>query len=232
MGRVVPSPEAYVASIGVAAVGCAGVCVAARKWPGPWVLGVARGLGVLLLATMVSRLVEPAMAGHWSAGSDLPLFICTATGWIAPAAFWLQVPLLYELTYFWGLAGGALALATPTVSAPFPQLAFMQYVVLHTGVVVAAFITVIALAVYPRPGAVRRVFMCTCLLTLLAAFVNIGSGGNYMYLRRPPSNATLLTALGPWPWYIVSSTAIALVVFWAMDAPFRHTATAPPLVRH
>jgi hypothetical integral membrane protein (TIGR02206 family) len=171
------------------------------------------------------------MEGDWSARSDLPLFICTVTGWIAPAAFFFQVPLLYELTYFWGLAGGVLALATPTVSGPFPELAFMQYVVLHTGVVAAAFITVLALSVHPRPGAVLRVFGCTCLLTLLAAFVDIVTGGNYMYLRHPPGNATLLQALGPWPWYVVSSTVIALLLFWAMDAPFRRTA-ATPLVRH
>jgi uncharacterized membrane protein YwaF len=67
-------------------------------------------------------------------------------------------------------------------------------------------------------------------LTVLAAFVDIATGGNYMYLRHPPSNGTLLKVLGPWPWYVVSSTGIALLLFWALDAPFRHTATRP-LVR-
>jgi uncharacterized membrane protein YwaF len=43
-----------------------------------------------------------------------------------------------------------------------------------------------------------------------------------MFLRHKPGEASLLDLLGPWPWYIASAALLALVLFWALDAPFRH----------
>lgn len=216
-----PSPVAYNVSLGIAAAGCAGFCVAARLRPGPWVLTAARSLGVLLAAEAASRLIAPAVQGRFSVHDDLPLFLCDLVAWIAPAAFWWQSPLLYELTYFWGLAGGIQGVLTPTVKAPFPRLGFMQYVVAHNGVVVAALITVIALRFVPRERAVSRMFVLACGYTALVGIVDATTGANYMYLRAPPPESTLLDVLGPWPWYVLSGAAIGLLLFVVLDLPFR-----------
>ena len=217
---VVQSPVAYTTSIGIAVVSCAAYCVAARLRPGPWVLAAARGLGVLMVAGAVSSLVSPVILGDWSVRADLPLYVCDVAVWVAAAAFWWQTPILYELTYFWGLAGATLAVATPTYSAPFPEVGFMQYAVVHLGLVMAAVITVVALKQWPRPGAVARVFVATCLLTVVAGIVDAITGANYQYLRHPPGEATLLQVLGPWPWYVLSATGVGLVLLMALNAPF------------
>jgi uncharacterized membrane protein YwaF len=46
------------------------------------------------------------------------------------------------------------------------------------------------------------------------------TGSNYMFLRRPPSEWTLLRLLGLWPWYLLSASAVALALFTLLDAPF------------
>ncbi|MBM3790173.1 MAG: TIGR02206 family membrane protein, partial [Acidobacteria bacterium] len=46
-------------------------------------------------------------------------------------------------------------------------------------------------------------------------------GWNYGYLRRPPSQPSLLDYLGPWPWYILSLELIALCIFILLTLPFR-----------
>jgi hypothetical integral membrane protein (TIGR02206 family) len=217
---VSPSPVAYYWSLISAALVCVGMCAAARRWPRRPVLIAARILAVVLLADVISRQVVPAVNGTWSVRSDLPLFPCDLVGWIAPFALWFQSPLLVEWTYFWGLAGGIQAVVTPTVTQRFPHLGFMQYVVLHDGVIVAAIVLVVAFRVVPRRGAVVRIGALTVVYTLLVGLVDLVTGGNYMYLRKPPGRSTLLADLGPWPWYVVGAAGIAFLSFALLDAPF------------
>jgi hypothetical integral membrane protein (TIGR02206 family) len=212
---------AYDWSLIGAAVVCAGLCAAARWRPGRSVLIACRILGVLLLADVISRQVVPAFDGTWSARSDLPLFPCDLVGWIAPFALWTLSPFLVEWTYFWGLAGGIQAVVTPTVTQRFPHLGFMQYVVLHNGVIVAALVLVVGFRLVPRHGAALRIALLTAFYTLVVGLVDFATGGNYMYLRKPPGRSTLLAALGPWPWYVFGAAGIAFLSFALLDAPFR-----------
>ena len=47
------------------------------------------------------------------------------------------------------------------------------------------------------------------------------TGGDYLFLRRPPLHPSLLDFMGPWPWYLVSAAALAIVLFALLQAPFR-----------
>ena len=57
-------------------------------------------------------------------------------------------------------------------------------------------------------------------MTVLAAIGTLASGGNYMFLRHPPRQDSLLDLMGPWPWYIPAAAALALALFWLLDRPF------------
>lgn len=186
----------------------------------------ARVLAVILLADVISRQVAPALAGTWSVRSDLPLFPCDLIGWVAPFALWSASPLAVEWTYFWGLSGGIQAVVTPTVTQRFPRLGFMQYVVLHNGVIIAALILVVGWRVTPRRGAMVRIGALTAVYTLLVGLVDLSTGGNYMYLRHPPGRSTVLADLGPWPWYVFGAAGIAMLSFAVLDAPFWHSRAA------
>jgi len=63
---------------------------------------------------------------------------------------------------------------------------------------------------------VWRVFAITLGFAAFVAVGNVLTGGNYMFLREKPNRASLLDVMGPWPWYIVSGTALGLVMFLAL----------------
>ena len=221
------SPVAYWSSAALAAIACAVACIAARRAPGTWTRWVAHGIGLVLAADAVSYSIGLAVAGTWSAKTSLPLALCDVAVLVAACACWWRVPLLVELTYFWGLAGTLQAVVTPDLNSGFPHLLFFQYVVGHLGIVVAALFLVVGMRISPRPGAVRRTFAITVGYSALVGIVDGVTGANYMFLRRPPGEWTLLRLLGPWPWYTLSAAAVALVLFTALDAPFRRRRAAP-----
>jgi len=215
------SPVAYWTSVIIGALACVALCLAARRHPGPWTVAVARVVGLVLAADAVSYSVGLAVSGTWSARTSLPLALCDMGVVVAAVACWWRVPLLVEITWFWGMAGTMQGVLTPDLDVGFPHLVFFQYVAGHLGIVTAALFLVVGMRIEPRRGAVLRVFAITAAYSLVVGIVDAATGADYMYFRKPPGEWTLLRLLGPWPWYILSEAVVALVVFTLLDLPFR-----------
>ncbi len=218
LGLVTPMP--YLGAVLLAVALGVALCVGARLKPGRWTLVAARLIALVLLADAISFVVTELWAGTWSPKTDLPFALCDIAILVAAAACWWQRPLLVELTYFWGLAGTLQAVVTPDLNAGFPHLVFFQYLLGHLGIVLAALYLVIGLRIAPRPGSVMTTFAITLAYTAFVGVVDALVGANYMFLRRPPGNWTLLRVLGPWPWYIASAAGVALALLVTLDLPF------------
>jgi hypothetical integral membrane protein (TIGR02206 family) len=217
----VSTPAPYWIAVALGAVICVSLCTACRRWPGPWVVWAGRTLALVLVADAVSFVIAPLGGGNWSVQASLPLTLCDAALFVAAVAcWWPQWLLAVELTYFWGLAGTLQAVATPDLTAGFPRLEFFEFVVGHLGVVIAALYLVVGLRLRPRRGSVPRVFAITVAYTAFVGWFDWLTGSNYMFLATLPRTASLLSLLGPWPWYIVSATGVAIVLFLVLDAPF------------
>ncbi len=216
----VVSATAYWTSVVVGLALCVGLCVVARRRPGLWTEVAIRIVGVGLAADAVTYTVAELRQGTWSAATSLPLALCNVAVLVAAVACWWHVPVLVELTWFWGMAGTLQGLLTPDLDVGFPHLVFFEYVVGHAGIVVAALFLVVGMHLWPRPGAVWRVLAISVAWTAVVGGADALTGGNYMFLRRRPGEWTLLSVLGPWPWYLLGATAVALVLFGLLDAPF------------
>ena len=78
----------------------------------------------------------------------------------------------------------------------------------------------------PRPGSW---LYASLLLNALAGFdfvVDRLLGANYMYLLRKPPIHSLLSVMGPWPWYILVADGFAAALFLVLGLPFRQRAAA------
>jgi hypothetical integral membrane protein (TIGR02206 family) len=197
------------------------LCLAARRAPGRWIDAVA---AIIALALVIAELSwQPyVLANHtWSAAASLPVQLCDVAGFVAAAALLWRQLLLVEVAWFWGLGGTLQAVLTPDLKDHFPSFPYLQFYVTHDLVILAAVFLVIGLALQPRPGAVRRIFLLTLGFAVLVGLLDLATGGNYMYLRQAPASGSLLNLMGPWPWYIAAGAVLTLVALAILDAPFR-----------
>jgi hypothetical integral membrane protein (TIGR02206 family) len=198
----------------------AALCAAARRAPGRWTGIVA---GIIAAVIVISELSwQPyVLTNHsWSAAFSLPVQLCDVGGFVAAAALVWRQALLVEVAYFWGLGGTLQALLTPDLHDHFPSFPYLQFYATHDLVVLAALFLVIGLGLQPRPGAVRRIFLLTLAFAAVIGLIDVVTGGNYMYLRQVPAQGSLLSLMGPWPWYVVLGALLALIVLTILNLPF------------
>ena len=213
----------HVAAVGVTALLCVALPVAARTRPGAWTRLLSRVLAVVVFAWFLAYHLVVALGGSYALDFDLPLHLTDAATMVAALALWTFRPLLFELTYFWGLTASLQAALTPGLGSDdsFPSFFYWHYFVTHYGVVFAAVFLAFGLGLTAHPRAVPRVLLATAAWAAVAAVGNQLTGGNYMFLAERPETPSLLDYMGPWPLYIVAAALLALALFALLDLPFR-----------
>jgi hypothetical integral membrane protein (TIGR02206 family) len=214
------SPE-HLLPVALLVVASAGLCTAARRAPGGWTGIAAVAIAVAIVVTELSWQPYVLANRTWSAAFSLPVQLCDVGGFVAAAALLWRQALLVEIAYFWGLGGTVQALLTPDLRDHFPSFPYFQFYATHDLVVLAALFLVIGLGLQPRAGAVRRVFVITLAFAAVVGLIDLTTGGNYLYLRQVPAQGSLLSMMGPWPWYIAVGALLTLIVLIVLDTPFR-----------
>jgi hypothetical integral membrane protein (TIGR02206 family) len=209
--------DPHLAALAVLAV-TAGLSVwAPRRYPGPWIVPAGRALALVILAGWAGEYVADVVLGTWTIRYSLPLQLTDAVSVVSIFALWTRRRLLVELVYFWSLTASLQALLTPDLAESFPSVYYFTYFTYHIGAVVAACFLVFGCRLYPRPGAVWRVYLATLAFAGIAGVADIITGGNYMYMAEKPAHNSLLSVMGPWPWYIASTVVLALVLLLGLD---------------
>jgi hypothetical integral membrane protein (TIGR02206 family) len=167
---------------------------------------------ILILAGLPWYIYRYTVLGwHWQYG--LPLELCDVTLWLAALALFTLRPWIFELAYYWGIAGASMAILTPSLHAPLLSVATIAYFVSHCGIVSGTLYLIWSRALRPRPGSPWRAFMGLNLFGIPIAIFDAVFRTNYFFLRAPPQSRSLLDYLGGWPWYIPAADGLALGLF-------------------
>lgn len=157
----------------------------------------------------------------------LPLQLSDLVIWLTIITLLTGSIRAFEVAYYAGLTTATMAVLTPDLWAPLASYPSIYFFLEHGGVIVALLTLVCGGMARPRPGSVWRALIATNLWAAAVGAFNAVFGTNYMYLCRKPAGASLLDYLGPWPWYIATSQAIAIALFWLLWLPFRRDPRVP-----
>lgn len=200
---------------------------ARRNRDARWIPLASRGLGAALLVSYLVFWLVDLLAGRITARSDLPLDLSDLVVFVAAYALWTGRPLAVELTYFWGLTATVQALLTPSLGEGFPHPRWWWFALAHGGVLIAAVFLTWGVGHVPRRGSVLRVTGISLAVAAAVGVADVVLDANYMFLRRPPAEASLLDLLGPWPVYLFGAAALAVALFSILDLPFRGRSRRP-----
>jgi hypothetical integral membrane protein (TIGR02206 family) len=178
------------------------------------------GLAFALLVDSAIYYGFLAMHGQLTFPGHLPLELCDASLCLIIIALCTLNKTIFDLAYYGALAGATMALLTPNLWEPFPSFGTVQFFVAHGLIVTSALYLVWSKLARPRPRSVLRAMIGVNIYAACVGAFDYFFKTDYMYLCTKPPNASLLDALGPWPWYIVAAELVALIVFLLLYLPF------------
>ena len=192
----------------------------ARRLPQDWIDPVAAVLAASLVLAEAWWWMIAIVGGTWTVQWNLPLHLCEAACFVGAIGLWRRNRFAFEITYFWVLGGSLPGLFTPNIPGHFPDPVYFQYYAEHGLLVLGSLYMVAIMRMRPAKGAVLRVCLATIAYAIPVGAVDYVTDGNYLFLRSLPPTRTLLDYMGPWPWYLVTLTALAVVVFTLLYLPF------------
>lgn len=206
-----PLHLALLAAIAAVAAGLSVLCRRRPRAARPVRLALGLGLAANEIVWWVFRYSHEGV--HLT---NLPLQLCDAAVWLSVFACLSLSPLVVECAYFAGLAGAGMALLTPDLWSPWPTYPAIYFFLAHGGIVIAVAVLVFGRVRPLRPGALWRAYGLLLAWAALDGVFNLLARTDYMYLCRKPAAASALNILGPWPVYLFSGAAVALLLFWLL----------------
>lgn len=178
-------------------------------------------LAYALIATELSFQLWCAFMGVWTPEYNLPFHLCSAATIICVIMLFKKSYAIFRIAYFWGLGGALQALLTPDLSGyNYPHYVFFKFFILHGLIIISVIYMAFVHSYSLTFKSVLNAFVITNLFAIIAAPVDMLTGGNYLFLCRKPDAFTLLDYFGPWPWYIIPLEIIVFIMYVILYLPF------------
>lgn len=121
---------------------------------------------------------------------------------------------IYEILFFFGIAGATQAVLTPSVGVfGLPHFWAIQSLTSHSLLIVALVFMTTIRVFRPTWASVCKTMLVLSVYTLFVTGLQYLIGSNYMYTLGKPATTSLLDAMNPWPWYILVAEAVAFLLF-------------------
>lgn len=157
---------------------------------------------------------------HEPLKNNLPLHLCGMSVFLVAYLLVRPSQRLFELTYYWGLAGASMSILTPDVKFMFPHVLYLTFFISHGLIIIGNMYVLFVFAYRPGRDSLKWVFIATNIAALVIFPINLWLNTNYLFLLEKPAGVNLMDMMGPWPWYLLSLELAAMIFFGVLYLPF------------
>lgn len=183
-------------------------------------MDIGRVIGVIMIVMEISSRYILVIVEQRTLAESLNLHFCGLSIWFVAIILIKPIYRLYEIAYFWGIAGASMALLTPDIIYSFPHFLNISFFFGHGLIVIGALYATFIYNLRPTLKSLSWVSMLTIFFVAIMIPVNKVLGTNYMYVVHKPNVASPVDFFGPWPWYIVVALIVAILMFTLLYLPF------------
>ena len=186
-----------------------------------WVNSISKALGILLIGNELVWVLYKLSLGHTNWAEFMPFEICTINAYIVGMILiFLPSFRVFEVVYFWVMAGTVQGIITPRLFSGYPHYLFFEYFITHSGIVLATLFLI-----FRYNWKLTWLSLWRSMLWLqVPAFINLvfdfTFDVNYMFMRELPKVSSVLDYFGGWPWYIFICEFFAILSFIFYLIPF------------
>ncbi|MEM9992074.1 MAG: TIGR02206 family membrane protein [Bacteroidota bacterium] len=181
---------------------------------------LANAVAWFIMLTVIAWTFIKIYLGIFTYTTDLPLPLCNFMAFLLPLLTYTRSYRLYEVLYFWILAGTLQANITPDLANTFPHYTYFKYWIVHSGLVMMIIYIGIAYRMRPTWKSILRSYLWLQVFFVLMLLVNYLLGSNYNYLNAKPTTASILDLFPGWPYYVLVVQAIILPLMALVYLPF------------
>ena len=186
-----------------------------------WVNIISKSLGILLIGNEGGWVIYKLSLGHTYWAEFMPFELCTINAYLLGFLLIFRPSYaIFEVVYFWAMAGTVQGIITPRLFAGFPHYLFFEYFITHTGIVLATLILIFQYNWKVTWLSLWRAFLWLQVPALINLVFDFTFDVNYMFMRALPKVSSVLDYFGDWPWYIIGCEIFALASFIFYLLPF------------
>jgi hypothetical integral membrane protein (TIGR02206 family) len=181
-------------------------------------------LSVILVMQYLGWMLWEVMVGRFTWALSLPLNLCDFTNFLCAIVLINKNHRLFEIVYYWALAGAIQSFITPNVYFGFPHLEFVVFYLQHGGEILAILYLIFVSGYRTRPISIAKSFGALVVYVLAVYLFNLVTDSNYMFLMADtphPSTVTKMIGLfGDPPRHMIGLGIVALFSMLILYVPF------------
>lgn len=190
------------------------------------------GAAVSLIIFEITYHIWMVVNGSWNLKNSIPLELCNISLILCVFLLLTRKKIIFEILFFTALLGATQAIFTPALNYDFPHFRFFHFFYAHMMVVWATLYFIWVKRYHPTFFSILKLIVFLNILLPVILLVNKLTNGNYWFLRHKPEGPSLLDALGPYPWYILSLEGVLVVLSLIAWLIFRKWEKKHPHAHH
>jgi hypothetical integral membrane protein (TIGR02206 family) len=181
-------------------------------------------LGGVLLGQGLLWTGWEAATGRFTWQLSLPLNLCDISSYLCVVMLLTGSFRLFEVLYFWALAGSIQSFVTPNVYYGFPHLEFIVFYVQHGGEILAILLLTVAGGMRPRAQSALKSYGYLVAYIAVVYLVNLALDANYMFLMadtpHPSMVSRMIALFGAPPRHVLGLGMVGALSVVLLYAPF------------